>query len=486
MYDLKLENDGMVTVIIPALNQEETISEVVKFCVRQQVVSEVLVVDQGSFDKTAERAIAAGAKLLNCSNAGNGLAIQRGVSNATNQYLVFLDASITPLPIGTIRNLVGPLVQNECDLVKAAYNSNAGRVTELVAKPLLRIFFPELSDFEQPISAIMACKKSAIEQLQLLPDYGVSVGILIDLFLANVRIREVNIGCIENRVHPWTIQERMSTEISKTIIDRAKKAGTLVNLAELGVINSINKQLQVAVHDELHTMRKMIVFDMDNTLLKGRFIDLCASRFEFTDELGYLRKTETEAAVLTKKIARLLKGIRLTELTDVAETIPLIDDTVAVIAQLKLQGYHVGIISDSYQFVVDHVRLKIRADFSIGNQLEFFSGKATGEVTIPSQFYHHVGSKCKHPICKTNALMHVAAAHSIQLENCITIGDSENDLCMIEKAGMGIAFCTTNTFLRSAADKIIDKQSFSELLPAGIHQKEARQKKMVAEKTKVA
>ncbi len=78
--------------------------------------------------------------------------------------------------------------------------------------------------------------------------------------------------------------------------------------------------------------------------------------------------------------------------------------------------------------------------------------------------YYHLDSKCIHSLCKTNALMHIAHKYDISLENCIAIGDSINDLCMIEKAGMGIAFCSKNNRLINVADKTIDISSFAGLL----------------------
>ena len=114
--------------------------------------------------------------------------------------------------------------------------------------------------------------------------------------------------------------------------------------------------------------------------------------------------------------------------------------------------------------MVDYLKNKLDADFALANHLDFFEGKATGEVTIPSWFYYHLESKCSHSLCKTNALMHIARKYDISLGNCIAVGDSKNDLCMIEQAGMGIAFCTNDPQLRTAADKSIDKSSFSELL----------------------
>lgn len=455
----------MITVIIPALNEEKTITDVVKFCSTEPNVSEVIVVDDNSEDNTAKLAESAGAKVIVSETRGKGTSMRDGIRSATNQVLVFLDADIHPYPSKTIANLAKPIIENECDFTKGAFARNAGRVTELVAKPLLNIFFPELSHFQQPLSGMIAGKKSFLSKVDFFTDYGVDIGILIDMFLMQARVKEVNIGYIENKSKPWQALGKMSSEVSKAIVKKASlRQNNHVNLDELGSVNIIAGEMETAIREEMKSLKKMVVFDMDNTLLKGRFIDTLADKYLFDEELKKLRASEKDPAVLTKKIARLLKGLSMGELLQVAASIPIIEDAADVVAALKDKGIIVGIISDSYQVVTDYVKNKIGADFSMGNRLEYFEGKTTGEVIIPSWFYSKLESKCGHAICKTNALMHVAHQYSIPLHNCITIGDSENDRCMIEQAGMGIAFCTTNKLLKQSADYIISKPSFDILL----------------------
>lgn len=455
----------MVTVIIPALNEQNTIAEVVKFCFQEKSVTEVIVVDDKSSDQTVLRATEAGAKVIISEVQGKGTSMRDGVRSATNQLLIFLDADIHPYPEKTISKLIEPIINNECDFVKGAFARNAGRVTELVAKPLLKIFFPELSSFQQPLSGMIAGKKSFLNKVDFFTDYGVDIGILIDMFLMQARVQEVNIGYIENKSKPWQQLGKMSSEVSKAIIQKATlRTDNHVNLEELGEVKVITGELGSSVKQKLDKIRKMVVFDMDNTLLRGRFIDTLAEKFLFEDELKTLRLTEKNTAVLTKKIANLIKGLSMGELLKVAASIPIVEDAEEVVQQLKEQGNIVGIISDSYQLVTDHVKSKIGADFAIANRLEYFEGKVTGEVIIPSWFYKNLESPCSHDLCKTNALLHLAKRYDIPIENCICIGDSENDLCMIQQSGMGVAFCTSNERLLFHADMVISTPSFLPLL----------------------
>ncbi|MBL0154589.1 MAG: glycosyl transferase family 2, partial [Chitinophagaceae bacterium] len=97
-------------------------------------------------------------------------------------------------------------------------------------------------------------------------------------------------------------------------------------MEELGTVNVISSQLDDVIKQEIGGLRKLFIFDMDNTLLRGRFIDACAARYLFTDELARLREIENDPAVLTKRIAKLLKGIPMGELLKLAASIPIVDD----------------------------------------------------------------------------------------------------------------------------------------------------------------
>jgi len=208
----------------------------------------------------------------------------------------------------------------------------------------------------------------------------------------------------------------------------------------------------------------MVVFDLDDTLLQRRFIDVCAERFNFSQALKLLRQLDHDSLTLTKRIAAFLKGKALTELTEIADSIPLVEDVAHVIEELKRRNYVVGIISDSYQVVADRISETIGADFCLANELQFEGRVLTGEVLIPSFFHYSADSKCRHQVCKTNALQFAARKFGVDLANCIVVGDGENDICMIRNSGVGIAFCTTSQLLSSAAKQQIRERSFRKLL----------------------
>ncbi|BDQ11919.1 MAG: HAD-IB family phosphatase [Chitinophagaceae bacterium] len=455
----------MITVIIPTLNEEETIQNVIQFAWSQPNVTEVVVVDDKSIDATVAIAVANGAKVITSTKLGKGASMKDGVLFASNPIVAFLDGDIDPYPHYTVQLLTEPILSGEVDFVKSSFSRNAGRVTELAAKPLLSIFFPELLKFSQPLSGMIAGKKELFEQLEFREDYGVDIGILIDMYLMNAKMKEVEIGYIENKSKPWQALGKMSKEVAQTIIIKAANSNNpRYNFEELGVLNEIRSQMDLALHANLNSMEKLIVFDMDNTLLRGRFIDACAERFDFKSALMNIRSSDTDPILLTKHIATLLRDKSHQELIDVVDQIPIVEGTAQIIKELKAKGYIIGIISDSYDCITHHIKNKLGMDFSLSNELEFSKGICTGEVKIPSFLFNNAKSVCRHSLCKTNAVISLLDKYQIPKENCIAIGDSMNDLCMIKEAGLGIAFCSKDELLNHHADIIITELSFDELL----------------------
>jgi phosphoserine phosphatase len=455
----------MLTVIIPALNEGKTIACVVKLCLAEPLVTEVIVVDDNSEDNTALIAREAGAKVIVSKIRGKGFSMKEGVEESKNELLVFLDGDIDSYPEGTIKNLSAPLLTDEADFVKGAFARNAGRVTELVAKPLLNILFPGLAHFSQPLSGMIAGRKSFFKKIEFFNDYGVDIGILIDMYLMKARVKESHIGYIENKSKPWEALGKMSKEVSLAIISKAQRQTTTV-LTEEDVfsLETINHEMNKVLRDELAGYRKMVVFDMDDTILKGRFIDACAGAFGFFPVLEDLRAAEKDPIILTKRIGLMLKGRTMDDLLNVAERIEMVDDIKEVVQSLKEKKYIVGIISSSYTLITNYVKQKIGADFSLAYNLEFIEGKASGEVNLPSYFFGSPESVCGHSFCKTNALQYACEKYHVRMDNCIAIGDSKDDRCMVGHAGKGIAFCSNDSLLEKIADLSIQKKSFESLL----------------------
>ena len=169
----------MITVIIPALNEEATIGLVVRNALQSANVTEVIVVDDKSMDNTITEARQAGATVITSTKLGKGASMKDGVMVAKNDIIAFLDADITTYPSNIIDLLTAPVITGKADFVKSFFSRQAGRVTELVAKPLLSILYPDFPKFWQPLSGMIAGNKKLFQKIEFEEGYGVDIGILL-------------------------------------------------------------------------------------------------------------------------------------------------------------------------------------------------------------------------------------------------------------------------------------------------------------------
>ena len=454
----------MISVIIPALNEEKSIRKVIQQAKRNELVSEIIVVDDQSMDNTVAEAKKESVRILTSTQLGKGDSMREGMMVAKNEILVFLDADIPNYAADIVEKLTGPLIADEADFVKSYFERQAGRVTEILVKPLLEFFLPHLLRFRQPLSGMIAGKKSFFQKVDFENDYGVDIGLLIDMHNVNARISEVCIGEIENDMQPLQALGRMAKQVANAIFKRVNIFAGKKGEEESGYTQMMRQQVEFATKDFVREPKKMIVFDMDNTLLQGSFIHRAAEQFGFKKELLEIITSQKNDYIRTQKIARLLEGKTFAELIHVAESIPIIGDAVHVIRELQLRGYVCGIISDSYHCITNHVKNILGLDFTLGNELEFKKSVATGEVRIPSQLLKDRFSNCEHEQCKSNMFLHILNRFEINRKHSVAVGDGDNDVCMVKLAGTGISFNSTNRLIDEVADFIIKDQSLKPVL----------------------
>ena len=212
------------------------------------------------------------------------------------------------------------------------------------------------------------------------------------------------------------------------------------------------------------TFEKMAIFDMDNTLLQRSFIHTAASSLGFTDALRNIIAAGYPDVERTQKNAAQLKGFRQEQQMAVVASIPIVEDAAAVVAELHKKGYVCGIISDSYTCITEYVKNKLKMDFSCANELEFEDNIATGTVYIPYNFRRLQHSDCHHDYCKCNMMRHISSQFAIDTADVLAIGDGVNDICMLSRAGTGVAFNATCAQVNEVADVIVDERSFRPVL----------------------
>ena len=227
-------SDKSVSIVIPAFNEEATVAKVVSVARKLSYVDEVIVVDDGSTDRTVEEAENAGATVIShIMNEGKGSAIKTGFKYSHGNIVAFIDADVSNFTSEKIDKIIRPILEDRTDITKTKFARESGRVTELTAKPLLSFFFPELN-YEQPLSGQFAGKRSALNKIKFEKDYGVDVGIVLDADVHGIKILEVDIGDICHDMSPLADLNKMANEVVRTIIDRAVEYGRVTMMDKLG------------------------------------------------------------------------------------------------------------------------------------------------------------------------------------------------------------------------------------------------------------
>jgi glucosyl-3-phosphoglycerate synthase len=245
-----------VSVVIPARDEEATVGDIIRTIRRDlveahQLVDEILVVDSRSQDGTARVAMEAGASVVAQDSvmpelgglAGKGEALWKGVAATTGDIVVFVDGDLYDFTSDYVTGLLGPLLTDpSVAYVKGFYHrplvgvasteaDGGGRVTELVARPMLNMYWPELAGFVQPLAGEYAGRREVLEAIPFVANYGVEVGHLIDLLESRGldALAQVDLGHRVHRHQTTQALGRMSGQIMLTMFDRLERYGRLVS-----------------------------------------------------------------------------------------------------------------------------------------------------------------------------------------------------------------------------------------------------------------
>ena len=242
LFNNKSKMDKRVSVVIPAFNEEKSIAHVIDTVKKVSNITEIIVVDDGSEDKTYDLASKYDDIILlkHYKNKGKGSAMKTGLKKVTNNIVLFLDADLPEINQYQVEAIIQPIIDGQADITKTKFKREAGRVTELTAKPLLQFFFPELN-FDQPLSGQFAAIKSFLDAIDLEHDYGVDIGIVLDADAQGMRIQEVDIGNIVHEMSTLKELNIMANEVVRTIVDRAVTYGRLTMVDDLG--NAIRMEI---------------------------------------------------------------------------------------------------------------------------------------------------------------------------------------------------------------------------------------------------
>lgn len=248
-----------LSVVLPARDEEATVGAIVT-ALREHLVEavplldEIVVIDSDSTDNTARVARAAGAEVHAQSEIlpewgsvpGKGEALWKSLAVTTGDVVAFIDADLRDFDPTFAVGLLAPLVLDpSLGFVKGCYDrpladgatvlpSGGGRVTELVARPLIDAWWPELAGFVQPLAGEYAATREVLEQIPFARGYGVELALLVDVWelVGLDAMAQVDLGTRRHRNSPDDSLARMAAQIQLTALDRLVRAGRVTTTAE--------------------------------------------------------------------------------------------------------------------------------------------------------------------------------------------------------------------------------------------------------------
>ena len=252
---LATKGNRTVDVILPAQDEAATVGQIVTE-VRESLmtpeaalVDNLVVVDSGSTDATAEVARAAGAHVVGAGDPlpnlpvrdGKGEAMWRGLAATDGDLVVFVDADLRSFSPEYVVSLLGPLLEDdEIQLVKAVYDrplvvgetqiaAGGGRVTEIMARPLINALWPELAGVAQPLSGEYASRRDLLETVNFPCGYGVEIGLLVDTYrrFGLAGLAQVDLGERKHEHQDASRLSRMSAQILHAALIRVDSDGDI-------------------------------------------------------------------------------------------------------------------------------------------------------------------------------------------------------------------------------------------------------------------
>ena len=217
--------------------------------------------------------------------------------------------------------------------------------------------------------------------------------------------------------------------VSGYLPDEQKMRSQLMDIAQ-----QANVDISFHIDDIYRRNRRLVVFDMDSTLIQTEVIDELAARHGVGDEVSAITETamrgELDFSESLRRRVALLAGLEERVLIEVAEQLPLTEGAERLTSTLKRLGYKIGILSGGFDYFGKRLQAQLGFDYVFANQLEIVDGKLTGRVLgqiVDAQR-------------KADLLRQIAVQEGLTLEQTIAVGDGANDLPMLSIAGLGIAF----------------------------------------------
>lgn len=430
----------LFSVIIPTLNNGESISELVNSVRGHPLIKEVMVVDDGSTDETSSLAREAGATVILSSMLGKGASMHDGLLMATAKNILFLEGNIRSLPLSLI-DLMNTALERDADFVKARFSSTEEAVSLFAARPLINIYFPALASISQPLCGIVAASRQYLLGQVFEDGYGVEIGLLIDAHLCQANIVEIDAGAIAYITPSQTELSSIAGEVVQAILDRANKC-ILSQKAFRRIATEPNPPSPIelsALSRCVRSRAKIALIDLDVILVEGSFLAALArqlGRERALDEC--VNRRDWGWLTRQQEIASVFAGVSRQAFISVAKNLPVSPDVIDMVIKLKRQGFTVGVVTDRFQIMAEIIRKRIFADFGIGHELQFDGGVVAGPL-LPHPFFLAENGCKQHEYCKQNIIFHLERLRGSTFEEIISIGNASRNQCLLAASTMGFS-----------------------------------------------
>jgi len=279
---------------------------------------------------------------------------------------------------------------------------------------------------------------------------------------------------ISNAIYSENVNIERITQLSQgelSCIEMIVKTGKTINVQDMtGKLLSISSDfgVDIAVQKEniFRRSKRLVVMDMDSTLIQVEVIDELAKAAGHGEEVSGITSKAMNGELsfnesLNKRV-ELLRGLDENVLDEIYHNIPFTPGAKKLVKILKKLGYKTAVISGGFTFFTDRLKNELGLDYAFANELEIKDGKLTGKVL----------GEIINGESKAEILEDIADKENISLDQVVAIGDGANDLLMLDKAGLGIAFNAHKT-VREKADYNISQENLDSIIYLlGISEKE--------------
>ena len=260
------------------------------------------------------------------------------------------------------------------------------------------------------------------------------------------------------------IRRTSSEPLTAIELDISCPDKSIKEVQKLLAVVAISHKIDLAVEqgNGMRSAKRLVMLDMDSTLIVQEVIDLLAAKAGVAEEVSAITQKamagEMDFAQSLQARVSLLAGLNESMLSEVRGEITLTQGAEKLIQTLHLKGHKVGVVSGGFIDVIEPILKELKIDFYRANKLQILNGKLTGKLE----------GEIIDRAAKLKALVEFAKNEGVQMSQTVAIGDGANDLDMIESAGLGVAFNAKPKVAAAAATTISGSDLSAVLLLMGL------------------